>query len=74
MMAVHARSYDYTRAGKPDIAWDDREAKDELISGLVTDALALLAAVDPATLKDDSPEQQAYVLLALVAGQNVEPT
>lgn len=74
LMAVHARSYDYTRAGKPDIAWDDREAKDELISGLVMDALALLAAVDPTTLKEGSPpEWQAYVLLALVAGQDVEP-
>lgn len=73
LMAVHATSYDYTRVGKPDIAWDDREAKDELISGLVTDAVALLGAVDPEALEEDSPECQAYMLLALVAGQDVEP-
>lgn len=73
LMAVHARSYDYTRVGKPDIAWDDSEAKDALISGLVTDALALLGAVDPDTLEEDSPQAQAYVLLALVSGQDVEP-
>lgn len=73
LMAVHARSYDYTHVGKPEIAWDDKEAKDELISGLVTDALALLGAVDPATLEEGSPEYQAYVLLALVSGQDVEP-
>ena len=73
LMAVHARSYDYTRVGKPDIAWDDKEAKDALISGLVTDALALLGAVDPGVLEEDSQEYQSYVLLALVAGQDVEP-
>lgn len=73
LMAVHATSYDYTRTGKPDIAWDDSEAKDALISGLVTDALALLGAVDPGTLEEGSPQAQAYVLLALVSGQDVEP-
>lgn len=30
-----------------DIAWNDAQARDELISALVNDALALLAAVDP---------------------------
>ena len=73
LMALHATSYDYTRAGKPDIAWDDADAKEELVSGLVTDALALLAAVDPATLEEGSAAYQAYVLLALVSGQDVEP-
>ena len=73
LMAVHARNYDYTHVGKPDIAWDDKEAKEDLVSGLVTDALALLGAVDPQALKEDSPAYQAYVLLSLVAGQDVEP-
>ena len=63
--------YDYTRTGKPDIAWDDQDAKDGLVSALVTDALALLAAVDPETL--DGKAADAYALLALVAGQDVEP-
>ena len=30
---------DYTRPGKPDIAWDDKAAKAALITGLVLDAL-----------------------------------
>ena len=34
--------YDYTRAGKPDIAWDDADAREQLVSALVNDALALL--------------------------------
>ncbi|WP_164205478.1 hypothetical protein [[Micrococcus luteus] ATCC 49442] len=42
-----------------------------LISALVTDALALLAAVDPGTLEGKPAD--AYALLALVAGQDVEP-
>jgi hypothetical protein len=37
--------YDYSRAGKPDIAWDDEQARQDLVSALVNDALALLAAV-----------------------------
>lgn len=71
LLSTHARGYDYTRTGKPDIAWDDQDAKDGLVSALVTDALALLAAVDPETL--DGKAADAYALLALVAGQDVEP-
>jgi len=71
LVGIHARGYDYTRTGKPDIAWDDQDAKDGLISALVTDALTLLAAVDPKTL--ESKAADAYALLALVAGQDVEP-
>lgn len=70
-MTAHARGYDYTRAGKPDIAWDDPQAKEGLISALVTDALALLAAVDPETVEGKAAD--AYALQALVAGQDVEP-
>ena len=71
LLSTHATGYDYTRTGKPDIAWDDQEARDGLVSVLVTDALALLAAVDPETL--DGKTADAYALLALVAGQDVEP-
>jgi IS5 family transposase len=71
LVTAHAGGYDYTRTGKPDIAWDDQDAKDGLISALVTDALALLAAVDPEAL--DGKAADAYALLALVAGQDVEP-
>ncbi|QCB95624.1 IS1182 family transposase [Arthrobacter sp. PAMC25564] len=82
LIAAHATGYDYTRAGKPDIAWDDAQARDELISALVNDALALLAAVDPQQFDKnpgdpsdagDPKAAEAYALLALVAGQDVEP-
>lgn len=71
LLAVHATGYDYARVGKPEIAWDDREAKNALISALVTDALALLDAIAPDSLEGRAHE--AYALLALVAGQDVEP-
>lgn len=71
LVVSHATGYDYTRNGKPDIAWDDQGARDGLISALVTDAMALLAAVDPDSL--DGKAADAYALLALVAGQDVEP-
>jgi IS5 family transposase len=66
--------YDYTRAGKPDIAWDDQAAREHLVSVLVTDALALLgvlAGVDQTGW--DEKALQAVALLALVSGQDVEP-
>lgn len=63
--------HDYSKPGKPDIAWDDKAARDELVSRLVTDALALLAAIEVETLTD--AQQEIVALLALVAGQDVEP-
>jgi hypothetical protein len=69
LVGTRATGYDYSRTGKPDIAWDDQDAKDG--PALVTDALALLAAVDPGTLEGKAAD--AYALLALVAGQDVEP-
>src|SRR5262249_55903668 len=36
---------DYGRAGKPDIDWDDPDAKQRLVSDLVNDALAVLAGL-----------------------------
>ena len=62
--------HDYSDPGKPRIAWDDDVARQQLITGLVNDAQAILDAVDGVTLDD---EQAAAVgLLALVAGQDVE--
>lgn len=46
--------YDYTQPGKPRIAWDDPAARDGLFSAPVTDALALLAAIDTADLEGQS--------------------
>jgi hypothetical protein len=70
-LAALCTDYDYTRPGKPAIDWDDPAAKDAVVSALVNDATALLAALADAKL--DETAQQALALLALVAGQDVEP-
>jgi hypothetical protein len=62
---------DYAHPGKPQIAWDDPAAKDALVSALVNDANALVAALDVQKL--DEQAASAVALLALVAGQDVEP-
>ena len=65
---------DYASAGKPPIAWDDPVAREELVSALVGDALALLAALEvEAISKAGGKPAEAVALLALVAGQDVEP-
>jgi Transposase domain (DUF772) len=68
---VELTAHDYDRPGKPDCAWDDPQATQALVSGLVNDALALLAAVAARELEGEQAE--AVALLALVAGQDVEP-
>jgi len=65
------RGHDYGQPGKPRVDWEDPAAKDALVSGLVNDATALVAALDDAEL--DERAQAAVALLALVAGQDVEP-
>jgi Transposase DDE domain/Transposase domain (DUF772) len=70
-IAAVCTGHDYTQPGKPDIDWEDPAAKDALVSALVNDANALVAALVGAKL--DEPAQQAVALLALVAGQDVEP-
>jgi Transposase DDE domain/Transposase domain (DUF772) len=67
-------SCDYSKPGKPDIDWDDEQAKQNLVSDLVEDALAVLAEL----CGPDAPEREeaaadALGWLALVAGQDVEP-
>ena len=65
---------DYTVAGKPRIAWDDQAARDELVSALVGAALALLEALDVEAITAAAGRPaEAVALLALVAGQDVEP-
>jgi hypothetical protein len=68
---VQVQAHDYDRPGKPDCAWDDPQATQALVSGLVNDALAVLEAVADLELGDEQAE--AVALLALVAGQDVEP-
>jgi hypothetical protein len=71
IIATDCHAHDYTDPGKPTIAWDDKTARQELVSALVNDALRVVAAVDQATLEGKPAE--AVALLALVAGQDVEP-
>ena len=63
--------HDYSRPGKPKIDWDDPAAKDALVSALVNDANAVVAALEGSDL--DERAASAVALLALVAGQDVEP-
>lgn len=49
IVADRKQGHDYSRPGKPEIAWDDLQARDELVSVLVTDALAMLAGSRRAT-------------------------
>jgi IS5 family transposase len=63
--------HDYSGPGKPQIDWGDPQAKDALVSALVNDANALLAVLEERDL--DEPGSSAAGLLALVAGQDVEP-
>jgi hypothetical protein len=70
-IAAVCTSHDYARPGKPRIDWDDPGAKDALVSALVNDANALLVALADAEL--DEQAASAVGLLALVAGQDVEP-
>jgi hypothetical protein len=70
IMAV-CTGHDYREPGKPKIDWDDPQATDALVSALVTDANAVVAAFAGAEL--DEAAAAALALLALVAGQDVEP-
>jgi IS5 family transposase len=64
----------YEQPGKPRIAWDDPTAREELVTALVNDALALLDALDVETIQAAGGKPaEAVALLALVAGQDVEP-
>ncbi len=69
--AVEVSAHDYDAAGKPVCAWDDPEAKTALVSALVNDARAVIAALEGLELSGEQAD--AVGLLALVAGQDVEP-
>jgi hypothetical protein len=71
VIAARCHAHDWDDAGKPAIAWNDQAARDELVSALVTDANTIVAALKDAQL--DQRAGQALALLALVAGQDVEP-
>ena len=71
LIASVCTGHDYSQPGKPGIDWDDPAAKDALVSALVNDANALVAALADREL--DEQAASAVALLALVAGQDVEP-
>jgi hypothetical protein len=71
VVAAHCRAHDYDDAGKPAIAWDDKAAREALISALVTDARIVVEALSGKDL--DGKATEAVALLALIAGQDVEP-
>ena len=51
-IAAVCTGHDYSRPGKPKIDWDDPAAKDALVSALVNDANALVAALADAELEE----------------------
>jgi transposase len=69
--AAQCTAHDYTDPGKPRIAWNDEQARANLVDALVGDALRLLAHL-PEQQLGDRPAN-AVGILALVAGQDVEP-
>jgi hypothetical protein len=71
VIAAHCTAHDYDDPGKPQIAWDDPAARAGLVDALVTDAHRLLGQLPEQQLGPRPAE--ALALLALVAGQDVEP-
>jgi hypothetical protein len=71
VIAGRCHAHDWDDPGKPRIAWDDKSARDALVSALVGDALTVVDAFTGAKLAE--PAAQALALLALLAGQDVEP-
>ena len=71
VIAEQCCAHDYTQPGKPGIAWDDPQARERLVDALVSDAHRLLGHLPEQELGPKAAE--AVGLLALVAGQDVEP-
>jgi len=71
VIAACCTAHDYSRPGKPAIVWDDAAAREQLVDALVTDAHRLLGHLPEQELGAKAAE--AVALLALVAGQDVEP-
>jgi IS5 family transposase len=71
VIADHCSAHDYDDPGKPAIAWNDKAARDLLVDGLVSDAHRVLGHLPEQELGARAAE--AVALLALIAGQDVEP-
>lgn len=63
---------DYASSAKPQIDWDDADARQALIDSRAKDAMACLAALDGRAL--DGPVREAADLLAGVVGQDLDQT
>jgi hypothetical protein len=71
VVAAQCGAHDYDDPGKPAIAWNDKDARDQLVDALVSDAHRLLGHLPEQELGPKAAE--AVALLALIAGQDVEP-
>jgi hypothetical protein len=71
VVVAHCTAHDYDEPGKPQIAWDDAEARAGLVDALVGDAHRLLGHLPEQELGPRPAE--AVALLAMIAGQDVEP-
>jgi hypothetical protein len=71
VIAEHCSAHEYSDPGKPGIAWNDSDARARLVDALVGDAHRLLGHLPDGEL--DAKAAEAVALLALVAGQDVEP-
>jgi IS5 family transposase len=71
VIAAQCTAHDYDDPGKPAIAWNDVAARAALIDALVGDAHRLLGHLAEQELAPRPAE--ALALLALIAGQDVEP-
>src|SRR3954469_18015226 len=71
VVTARCRAHDYDDPGKPAIAWTDPDARAALVDALVGDAHRLLGHLPEQQLGPRAAE--AVALLALVAGQDVEP-
>jgi IS5 family transposase len=71
VVARHCTAHDYDDLGKPAIDWDEPAARDRFLDSLVNDAHRVLAHLGDQPFEPRAAE--AVALLALVAGQDVEP-
>ena len=72
LRAVLVSGDDYAGTGKPQIDWEDRAAREQLIDSRARDAHGCLALLDGRMLPE--PVDQAAQLLASVVGQDLEQT
>jgi len=71
IVAEQCSAHDYDDPGKPTIAWNDAQAREQLVDALVGDAHRPLGHLPEA---EHGPKAaDALALLALIAGQDVEP-